>query len=47
MRRAQAYLRLLYLIACLFGLLICEAWRWGRREFVNAKRRKANRQVTP
>ncbi len=32
MRRAHAILCLLYLIACLCGLLIAEAWRWGRRE---------------
>ena len=36
MRRAHAYLLSAYLIACLFGLLIAEAWRWGRREWRKA-----------
>jgi hypothetical protein len=39
MKRAQAYLCLLYLIACLFGLLICEAWRCTRKRKSHGLRR--------
>ena len=39
MRRAHAYLLSAYLIACLCGLLIAEAWRWGRREWRHRLRR--------
>lgn len=33
MKRLLAIFLSAYLIACLCGLLIAEAWRWGRREF--------------
>jgi len=33
MKRLHAYLLSAYLIAFLCGLLVAEAWKWGRREW--------------